>query len=454
LILIAGRRGSGYTNAAIKIMPSFVYCGQTLAVLPWGTTCIVIPPFVTELDRPLSKTFLNPDGLDAVTSVRVHCLIDYLPAGAFMNLHNLTKIKNLSSLMQIDTIRKGTFHNCRSLKSIDLSRCAMLSCVEELAFAECQALKRVRLPDRVKQIGKGAFRECRSLEDITIPSRVTEIAEATFFCCTSLQHIHIPAKVTKIQDGAFFGCNALGRLTFAPEGDCALEYLGCIFLGVAVEFLGGAEVGGSMENFSLPPSVTDMSLDAFSFFPGRIKLPWGQFEEMRCAGVDKWAELTMAFVLLQRAGKSCGLPIHRMHNCNDPYSPTAADLVNLLTALLASPEFTLPADADPPEEHVDHDEETDHEDFEPRSPDDYYDRNIEAAYYERTEEAILTQAILLVVKTFPEVLFGNPGDPGTEKKSINQPEKSSQEIASTSTISPQHTVPPPPMCSKKRKSCS
>jgi BspA type Leucine rich repeat region (6 copies) len=228
--------------------------------------------------------------------------------------------------------------------------------IGDSAFTRCRALRRVRLPNSVTKIGTGVFRDCTSLEGIEIPPGVTVIEDMTFCTCKSLESIHIPANVEEIKYKAFYECESLRSVTFAPDGECSLERLGKSFIGNSK----------TLRTFSLPPSVTYMSDHAFDSLSARVLLPWGRFED---APSNSPGILTMAFMLLQHARKRCNVPIEIMHK-----TPTVANLVNLLTELVASRAT-----------HPQHQCES------------------------SSSERILTQAILLIVETFPEVLFGNGG---------------------------------------------
>jgi BspA type Leucine rich repeat region (6 copies) len=188
---------------------------------------------------------------------------------------------------------------------------------EGFAFADCATPRRVRLPGRtVAAIGRGAFRGCSSLVDVSIPARLAVIAESTFFGCESLGRIHIPANVTAIHESAFDGCESLTDITFAPDGECRLAYLGKCFVGS----VGGSVRGnGKLETIALPPSVTDVHLDAFRHFSGRILLPRGRSDVPPPMNEPGYPELTLAFVLLQRAGVQSGLPVHRMLGGGDGF---------------------------------------------------------------------------------------------------------------------------------------
>ena len=59
----------------------------------------------------------------------------------------------------------------------------------------------------VKVIGNGAFAFCNSLTIINIPNSVTTIGESAFLGCESLTNINIPNSVTTIGKSAFGWCS-------------------------------------------------------------------------------------------------------------------------------------------------------------------------------------------------------------------------------------------------------
>ena len=58
-------------------------------------------------------------------------------------------------------------------------------------------------------IGDDAFAYCESLREIVIPDSVTSIGESAFWCCNNLTEIVISDGVTSIGYGAFGGCDSL-----------------------------------------------------------------------------------------------------------------------------------------------------------------------------------------------------------------------------------------------------
>lgn len=83
------------------------------------------------------------------------------------------------------TIRKGTKVICES------------------AFADCEDLLSVVIPDGVIKIGSEAFQNCSQLNHITIPSSVTSIGDYAFSGCVELYSIDIPNSISMVGEEAF-----------------------------------------------------------------------------------------------------------------------------------------------------------------------------------------------------------------------------------------------------------
>ena len=70
------------------------------------------------------------------------------------------------------------------------------------AFAECESLTSVTIPNSVTRIEIGAFADCSSLTSITIPNSVTSIGDLAFYGCDGLKSVEVP-RHTKIGHYAF-----------------------------------------------------------------------------------------------------------------------------------------------------------------------------------------------------------------------------------------------------------
>ena len=64
-----------------------------------------------------------------------------------------------------------------------------MTSIGDYAFAGCDSLTSVTIPDSVTSIGHGAFRGCNSLTSIVIPDGVTRIGNNAFYSCDSLAFV-------------------------------------------------------------------------------------------------------------------------------------------------------------------------------------------------------------------------------------------------------------------------
>ena len=112
----------------------------------------------------------------------------------------------------ITSIGYGAFANCDSLTSIVIPD--GVTSINERAFYDCSSLTSIEIPDGVTSIGEAAFYNCSSLTSVTIGNGVTSIGSYAFYDCSSLTSIEIPDGVTSIGDWAFVDCSSLTSVTF------------------------------------------------------------------------------------------------------------------------------------------------------------------------------------------------------------------------------------------------
>ncbi len=84
-----------------------------------------------------------------------------------------------------------------------------LTVVDASAFAGCESLLSVTLPNSITEIQSEAFYNCTSLKGIIIPEGVGIVGGSAFGGCTNLQKITIGYDVTEIGNFAFNGCESL-----------------------------------------------------------------------------------------------------------------------------------------------------------------------------------------------------------------------------------------------------
>jgi len=139
-------------------------------------------------------------------------------------------------------------------------------------FYICVNLQSVTLPNNIKTIYDSTFRHCDALKNITIPSSVTKI-EQSAFSSSGLSSIVIPNTVSSIGSAAFSYCSSLSSITLSnsiTELTDTLFY-GCTALtGITipntVNKIGYWSFGGctGLISIEIPASVTVIDSSAFS----------------------------------------------------------------------------------------------------------------------------------------------------------------------------------------------
>ncbi|MBQ8293385.1 MAG: leucine-rich repeat protein [Bacilli bacterium] len=125
--------------------------------------------------------------------------------------------------------------------------------IDMLCFALNSSIKKITIPNTVKEIEYGAFGLCTALEEVSFEgvSQVTEIKEQTFYYCEKLETITIPSSVTKIGEYAFGECINLKNVYFAENSQ--LTTIG----------YGAFEECKSIENINLPVLVEEIGEGVF-----------------------------------------------------------------------------------------------------------------------------------------------------------------------------------------------
>lgn len=133
--------------------------------------------------------------------------------------------------------------------------------IDEQAFAYCESMTSVRIPNSVKRIAVSAFDGCGALTSLVIPEGVEEIGDYCFNECKELSTVVLPKSLKKMGDGLFFNCSALTTVML-PDG----------LTKIPDDTFSGCE---SLRSVSIPDSVTDIGAEAFWYCEAleSIKLP-------------------------------------------------------------------------------------------------------------------------------------------------------------------------------------
>ena len=146
-----------------------------------------------------------------------------------------------------------------------------VTAIGESAFAWCNELIKVTLPNSITQIGKSAFWICEELTEINIPNSVTTIGESAFFKCMNITSINIPNNIIHIEDHVFSFCTNIKSFKIPDSvttiGESAFQ--GCtnlksITLPNSIKTIGNSAFCCSgLTSIVIPDSVTSLNGETF-----------------------------------------------------------------------------------------------------------------------------------------------------------------------------------------------
>ncbi len=182
-----------------------------------------------------------------------------IPEQAFAICENLTWIDLPEG---ITTIGASAFTGCTALEELTIP--STLTSLGSEAFKNCSfkatincenisfsgaGFTEVIIGDSVTTIGSRAFNSCDSLTSVTIGDSVTTIGYMAFYNCYSLRSVTIPDSVTTIGEAAFHYCRSLTSVTI-PD---------------SVKTIGNSAFYNcdSLKSVTIPNSVTTIGNSAF-----------------------------------------------------------------------------------------------------------------------------------------------------------------------------------------------
>ena len=116
-------------------------------------------------------------------------------------------------------IAPRAFEGCAALRRVILPE--SLRQIGEMAFSGCTHLRPLTIPGGVQRVGTLAFAKCSQLERVRIEPGVVQLGPSCFSKCAALKRVEMPASVTQIGGGAFFGCSKELRLYGAEDAPAA-----------------------------------------------------------------------------------------------------------------------------------------------------------------------------------------------------------------------------------------
>ena len=167
--------------------------------------------------------------------------IDY---SAFADCNNLYEIEIPQGVANIG---EKAFARLDNLKNIDIPD--SVTNITTLAFYRCNGLVSVQVPGSVTAIKNDTFRECNNLKKVILNEGITGIEQYAFYDCELLEEISIPGTVTTVGNSAFYRCKNLKSIEI-PEGVTKIDGSAFIFCS-------------SLEQIKLPQSLMSIGSGVF-----------------------------------------------------------------------------------------------------------------------------------------------------------------------------------------------
>ena len=188
-----------------------------------------------EKDVKYIYNFTFADSFDFLVNLSFEegSLLKEIKSNSFIIFSELVNV-DLSNCLKLKSIGNYAFAFCESLKQVILPENGVLSSIGYGCFTE-SSLEKIVIPDSVKEIKGsinqiGCFELCRQLENITFSfnSKLKQIEPKTF-SYTKISSLVIGKSVQKIDGSAFFGCTQIKEFEISPRNVYFTIYNGSLY---------------------------------------------------------------------------------------------------------------------------------------------------------------------------------------------------------------------------------
>ncbi len=169
---------------------------------------------------PFAKSLVGLALEDSVTAIGDYALSNVWSIIS-VNLNNVTEIgegafmgagvQSVYPGKNLKTIGDYAFASCNKLNPIALPE--GLESIGDYAFASSSLTGSVKLPESLTYLGDYAYASNEGITSVTVPAGVAEIGEGAFSGCTALNRVNLTEGLVRVGDFAFTGDAALKTVT-------------------------------------------------------------------------------------------------------------------------------------------------------------------------------------------------------------------------------------------------
>ncbi len=129
----------------------------------------------------------------------------------------------------VNEIGVGAFCGSR-VKKVTFAENCLIEEIPEDAFAECDNLTSISLPDSIKKIGDRAFSSCFALKNLSLPDGLETIGEFAFEFNFKMTDLIVPDSVTEIGSDILYSCSSIQNITIPFLGETIYDEGGLTYL--------------------------------------------------------------------------------------------------------------------------------------------------------------------------------------------------------------------------------
>lgn len=170
----------------------------------------------------------------------------------------------------VEKLGESAFYQCHGMQTVSIP--STIKTMEPNAFAMCDRIQKLLIAEGCTVIGESAFYECRDLAEVKLPISLTTIGDNAFAKCGMLREIAIPGGVRTILATTFADCSSLEKVQFTEGLESIGRYafknctsLKTVSLPENLTTLGDLAFQGcaALENIAMPKTLSEIGSSLF-----------------------------------------------------------------------------------------------------------------------------------------------------------------------------------------------